>query len=342
MAGVRGEGRTEVAGNEADQREPAGRVAFLDQALWKRFRDATSPQDFARAWLALQCRMIGGVSSGVVLLGDPDAGPFSPVAAWPEDGGGGPELLTVAESALAERRGVVSGHKAGATEPAVAAAAVAYPFVFGDRLHGAVAIDIAGRAGGELHAVLRGLQWGAAWIEVMLRRQADDDSRATQQRTATTLDLVATAIEEEGFRAACNATVTELATRLECDRVSVGFRRRNHVVVAALSHSAQFGKRMNLVRAIASAMDEALDQNTIIHFPVEPEGEYRVTRAHADLARGHGQSAILDDPADRARTRPRRRYLRAPPRPRLRPGDDRRRGMRSRRNRADPRRKAPQ
>ena len=296
MAGARGDERTEAAGDDAARREPTGRVAFLDQALWKHFRDAASPQDFARAWLALQCRMIGGVASGVVLLGKPDAGPFSPVAAWPEDGAAGPELLTAAENALAERRGVVSGRKATGTEQDVAIAAVAYPFIFGERLNGAVAIDIASRADGDLPAVLRGLQWGAAWIEVMLRRQAGDDSQAAQQRTATTLDLVATAIEEEGFRAACNAVVTDMATRLECDRVSVGFRRGGHVVVAALSHSAQFGKRMNLVRAIASAMDEALDQHTIIHYPAGPEGEYRVTRAHGALASGHGQSTIVTIP----------------------------------------------
>ncbi|HSE05881.1 MAG TPA: HlyD family efflux transporter periplasmic adaptor subunit, partial [Methylomirabilota bacterium] len=45
------------------------------------------------------------------------------------------------------------------------------------------------------------------------------------------------------------------------------------------------GKQTNLVRAIGSAMDEALDQSATVVFPPRAGGEVRVTLAHADLAR---------------------------------------------------------
>jgi hypothetical protein len=47
----------------------SGRVAYLDQALWHRFTEASSADDFATAWLTLQVSMLDKVSRGVVVLG---------------------------------------------------------------------------------------------------------------------------------------------------------------------------------------------------------------------------------------------------------------------------------
>ncbi|MGH9362026.1 MAG: efflux RND transporter periplasmic adaptor subunit, partial [Thermoanaerobaculia bacterium] len=57
-----------------------------------------------------------------------------------------------------------------------------------------------------------------------------------------------------------------------------------------------FGKKTNLIRAIEAAMDESHDQESTIVFP-EPEGaEYRITRAHGELARRHGPGAVASIP----------------------------------------------
>ena len=62
--------------------------------------------------------------------------------------------------------------------------------------------------------------------------------------------------------------------------------------VCALSHSAQFGKHTNLLRAIASAMEEALDQQATIAYAAVSQGPPLVTQAHAALAEQHGSRAI--------------------------------------------------
>ena len=85
----------------------AGNLAFLDNALWKRFRSARTTEDVAHAWLALQCRFIDGASSGVVVLGEPDVGPYAPVAYWPDEEANNPELAAAAEHAMSEREGIV-------------------------------------------------------------------------------------------------------------------------------------------------------------------------------------------------------------------------------------------
>ena len=55
-----------------------------DRALWKQFVEATNPKAFCQSWLPLQCRLLGRVRCGMVLLGAPDRGPFTPVAVWPD------------------------------------------------------------------------------------------------------------------------------------------------------------------------------------------------------------------------------------------------------------------
>jgi GAF domain-containing protein len=94
------------------------------------------------------------------------------------------------------------------------------------------------------------------------------------------------------------ALVTRLATSLECDRVSLGFMRAKRVRVSAMSHSADFGKQTNLVRAIAAAMDEAIDQQITIVYPVPPDAIPFVTRVHAELDRQHGSGAICTFPLE--------------------------------------------
>ena len=92
------------------------------------------------------------------------------------------------------------------------------------------------------------------------------------------------------------AVATELAARFKCDRVSIGFLTRGQVKVRALSHSAQFAKRMNLIRSIGLAMAEAVDQQSTLQYPEVPDGEDRVVKAHEQLARNHGDAVICTVP----------------------------------------------
>src|SRR5262249_42685052 len=109
------------------------------------------------------------------------------------------------------------------------------------------------------------------------------------------LETLSITIEETRFGAACRALVTDLASRFGCERVSVGFVRCRHAVVAAISHSAKFGRKMNLVRLVREAVNQGRDQRALILSPA-PADEPNVTRAHADLAQGHGATTILTIP----------------------------------------------
>src|SRR4030067_1037725 len=77
-----------------------------DRALWAALVEATTTEAFCQSWLALQCRMIAGVTGGMVLLGPADSGPYRPVAIWPDVRRNLTHLTGSADRALKDRRGL--------------------------------------------------------------------------------------------------------------------------------------------------------------------------------------------------------------------------------------------
>jgi len=262
------------------------RVAYLDQALWHRFNEAATADAFAASWLTLQISMLANVSRGVVVLGAAERGPFVPAAVWPEGDSMPASLSRAAESAMAERRGIV--HRSAQQDRP---SQLAYPLLVDDRLFGVVALEFADCDETELQALMRRLQWGCGWLEAYLRRADQGDADGSRGRLSRLLELTATALEQKRFRGAAMALVTELAIQTGCDRVGLGLRGGRHTKVYAVSHTAQFGEQTNLVRAITNAMDEAIDQLETVLYPQSEDGRL-VTRAHLKLAEAGGANAI--------------------------------------------------
>lgn len=270
-------------------------AAAAERDPWRHLA-AASDAEFAAAWLTLLCRALPGAANAVLLLGEPGRPPFAPVARWPQAGlRPAADLAAAAERALEEGRGVA---RPPADPAGIGSAYLAYPILLDDVPAGAVAVEIVlGGAGADLAALLRQLRWGAAWVRERLARQAVEAAEERAARGGLALDILAAALEEERFPSACRVAATEIGTRFGCDRAGIGMLRRGQTAIAAISHSAQFGKRMDLVRRMAAAMDEAIDQRAAILFPPpEAEDEMLATRAHADFARAHGAGAVLTVP----------------------------------------------
>lgn len=276
--------------------ETVQRVAYLDRTLWNKLAEAGSRKELADYWLVLQCRMIDGVARAAVFLERDDGSGLAPAAYWPEAGGDGPtSLLSAAKRAIAEGKGVVSGHRNEGPWTGQFCCA-AYPFLIDGTPQGAVAVELADRSAEELRAVMRQLQWGAAWIELGQRRQDSQSVSQGLSKAGTALDVLGLLIEEESYKSAGQALVTELATRLDCELVALGSLSRQRMKIAALSHSAQFGRRMNLVQSLAAAMEEASDQDCAVLYPAPEGGDYHVTLAHEELSGLLEGAAVLSIP----------------------------------------------
>ena len=272
-----------------DDRRPSD-LHDPDELLWRQFGEAKSAEAFARTWLALQCRMIPGVTSGVLVLRSGGAADrFAPAAFWPEGRRTRPHLGEVAERALRERRALVvpvpQPHHEGAAAPPRLRYDVARPIEVDGELQGVVAVDVSPRSERDADATVRQLEWGGAWLEIARLRGDTTRAVVVRDRLQTILDLVAATFGQARFGPAALAFVTTVATRLDADRVTLGFLRRGRARAVAVSHSAKFSRSSNLVRAIEQAMDEAIDQQALVVWPQPSDWRPQVARAHAELAR---------------------------------------------------------
>ncbi len=213
-----------------------------------------------------------------LLLLEQGSGTFVPAAVWPSEQTDVTYLAPAAQQCLSERRGLLLAGQPGAV------LVVAYPVELEGQVHGAVVIDVAERPEAALQLVLRQLHWGIGWIETLfLRRQNGDDAQALQ-RARIALDVLAVAAEEARLESMAMAVVNDLASRFDCDRVSLGVDRGGRARLLAMSHSAFFEKKSQFVASLENAMDEALDQRRSIVFPPAAESSGAIAIAHRDFA----------------------------------------------------------
>jgi biotin carboxyl carrier protein len=238
----------------------------------------------ASNWLALQCQMIPGASKGIAVLEVAPDGSFEPTARWPADTPPEPNLISVARLALRQRSPVVAAQQGEQNSHDDAANLdVAYPLIKGDVPFGVVAVRVSAPLA-QQQAVIQVLRWGAAWLELLLSKQPAADN----PDASMAFEVVMAVVAHPHFRAAATALATELAHRLQCTRVSVGLTAGGEVSVVALSDTASFDSRTNLVRLLETAMDESLLHGETLVYPSPPSSSQSTAELHAVLARKEG------------------------------------------------------
>lgn len=283
-----------------------------DSAAWAKFSSPKDTSEFCASWLAILCSQIDHVNGALLVLGPDQDGGYSAAAVWPDASRNMQYLASAAEKALKERRGIVErvfkerrrlaervvNERRGivhALEFSHQSAYVAYPIEVAGALHGAVILDIAHTPEHELQRALRLLHWGSAWLVDQFRQQALDVMNTRLERISLVSDMVATVVQERRFGSSALAVVNELSARLQCDRVSVGFEKSGSIEVQAISHTAKFDHKTNLVRRIRDAMDEVLDLDAVIVYP-PPDNDELGAIAHNELSTEVKDIAICSAP----------------------------------------------
>jgi len=260
---------TPLAGDEG-----AGRG---EAHAWAAFASVGSREGFCRAWLTLQCSMVADVRAGLLLLRDESGRAYVPAAVWPDPRRDLSYLTGAAEQALAQRRGAVIGLEAAERERVEQGTVhVAFPLEVDAEVMGAVVLDLLARPEPLLQSVLRQLYWGAGWIEAMLRRHRAGREAQVLERASAGLGLVQAAQEHRELAQAAMAVVNELATHARADRVSLGLERNGKLELRAISRTAWFDRKSQLVDAIENAMEEAIDQEASVVFPATARERGRV------------------------------------------------------------------
>lgn len=260
--------------------------------LWQQFQNAGDTDEFTRTWLGLQCAQIDHARLGLVVL--ETEGRFAPRARWPEGQGDPERLAELTERVLSAKSGLVTE-----LEPVNGGGTtygIGYPLLVDEALKGSVTVEVAAPSEDGLRDAMSTLQWGVGWLELLYRRESNSTDRVVRERLEATVDLFATVVAEPRLDGAAVAFATELASRTDSDRVSIGFARDRRVTVQAVSHTSHFTKRMNMNRAIAAAMEESIVQRSEIRYPQPEEGPVLITRDHAALAALQGVACVMTIP----------------------------------------------
>ncbi len=241
--------------------------------------------DRAKRWLLTQCGMIGRASGGAIFVPSPSADSPQPLCHWPEDHG--PIMPTEEFSrALATAEPIRLVLPNGQTRlirstPSSDLSAALL-----------VVLDVESTDNKQLLAIENLLAWGAEWLAYSLQQSAGPGDDVL----AEVFPLVAVCLDQPDFQSLTTTLVTELALRFDCQRASLGIRRRRQTEVVALSHSARIKQDANLLRAISLAMDEAVDQDRVLSFAGEGAVERGLDFAHRALAKETGDGCILTLP----------------------------------------------
>lgn len=269
--------------------------ARAESSAWARFTAPADAHELYAGWLALTAARIEHARAGILLTREPDSQTFTVAAAWPDPRRDLQYLGAVAQQVLEQREGVVAAPGGGGPPGADGVAHVGYPLDVSGQVHGAVVFDIGPGTSAGLQEALRQIHWGSAWLIDHFRQWLLQRREAELARTALLNEAMATAMQHAQLQPSALAVANELVSRLQCDRVSVGFEAAGQVTPLVMSNTATFDKRSDLVRWVGQAMDEVLDLGVAVVFPA-PAGDELGSLAHADSARQLAVLAMLSVP----------------------------------------------
>src|SRR5260221_471071 len=102
--------------------------------------------------------------------------------------------------------------------------------------------------------------------------------------------------EHTALAPAAMALVNEFATKPGAARVSLGLQSRGRLELRAISRTAWFDRKTQLVETIENAMEESIDQHAALAYPPAPAVRGKVIVAQRDLAARAGAAAVLTGP----------------------------------------------
>ena len=253
----------------------------------------SSNKRLIQTWLDLQCTMVQGTVRGAVFVGSSRGGSVDPVAAWPAETMLTAPMLNAAHVALTDQRQVVEALALAVGSDIVSGCdVIATPLVVDHESIGVVVIEVTARMKQRQDAALQVLSWGGKWLESVV----DHLNTGPNLRLSIVIETIADAVKHDAFETAAAAVASALGRLIECTRVSIGIVEAGTTSVVAMSNTARFEKRTNLVRSVAAAMDEAIEQDRAISLPAAAASSLILSRANERHQTEFGASEIYTVP----------------------------------------------
>ena len=239
--------------------------------------------ELADKWLVWQCKMIADVITGVVY----DANGNS-LAMRPTNGSGADKLAIAGQQVFENNKPVITTEVTFGKSHGRLGDIIATPVKSGEKTLGYVALLMTPRPQSRQNVVLQLLQWGGFWLESL--SQISDGVQL--EAAAFTQSLMGSVLKHSNSNKACMEIAARLSDRLNCDRVTIGLKKGVVVRAECISHLATFDERTQLVRRIEAAMEECLDQESVITLP-QITAETLISNAHRDFRNHHTENSCI-------------------------------------------------
>lgn len=115
------------------------------------------------------------------------------------------------------------------------------------------------------------------------------------ERQALVIRTLAEFVDQDSLMGSLTALTVELQHRFRSDRVVIGLVRNDSMEIRAISQQAEIDPLSGEVKLLADAMQEACEQDQIIHFPTE-DHNLLITVAHQALTVGRQSAQICTIP----------------------------------------------
>jgi len=260
-----------------------------------------------QSWFTYACQQLDGIVNACLCITDQEGESFSLIKSTSEDFSQSKYVhdiikavvmrrkavvTTIAAEQLPEQKSsVVNTKSATVTDINCKSYLVAAPIIINQQLIGAVCFEFIRDRESKSRDYLSQVESSISWLSCLSQLSIG----AGSPHAETVLKVTAMALSQTQSSEAAMAVTSELASRLQCERVSIGFVDNHIVHVDAISNSAHHETRQNIVKCIEAAMQEAIDQQETLLFPPEANSYYR-TQEHDALVRQHTGEYICTVP----------------------------------------------
>lgn len=243
--------------------------------------------NFSQRWLNILCQSLSETHSAIFIMQIGDSQNIQPLAKWPDSLNSFDDFEQIIKYALNKNEQVCILNVQQPDQ--IQYDYFAIPVFIQTELLGTVVFKVEHSPTERQDKIFKTLQQGTQWLSLATSKQDHNDAFYV-----SVISLLAACFEQKSYREALIGLVAELTQSLDCERVALGEFQSQHSKVVALSNSAQFDVRSNVMQKIADAMDEAIEQDSLIVFP-NPQSS-TIQRAHQELARKFGSGSLLTLP----------------------------------------------
>lgn len=239
-------------------------------------------------WLKVLCSQLPVVESALFMAPDSKNKQLRPLVKWPADLKEIDGFSGVIKYALKKREAVCFPDAIKTEQQNSDLYAI--PFIMQSSLVGILIVRTISQPEELRKTLQHWLQKSIQWLQLLSPSSKNKDDKFYTSVAA----LLAACFEQNTYRQGLIAMVSELTLMFNCERVAFGEYKGHYSQVVVLSNTADFDARSKLIQKMADAMDEAIEQDTVILFP-NPDARY-IQRSHQVLGQSDGFGAILTIP----------------------------------------------